>query len=170
MIIYLVHLPKFQEKARCLDGSPFGYYIRQSKSKTNSRKWILFLMGGGACVTPKDCVERQASTKGWGSSSFWNSTFLPGSNYPGFAAMHDILSDNTNDNPDFYDFNHVYLQYCSGDLWTGTRESFDRYGLWFSGHHNIKATVAHLNDTENLAKATHILLVGVSAGGLGIIQ
>lgn len=167
----LVMLPtKFQEKARCLDGSPFGYYIRRSNSQTNSRKWILFLMGGGACITPKDCIERKASPRGWGSSTVWNSTFLPGRDYPGLRAMHDILSDNPIHNPHFFDHNHVYLQYCSGDIWTGTRNAFDRYGLWFSGHNNIQAAITHLNETENFTNATHVLVIGVSAGGWGLFN
>ena len=167
----LAILPEqFQDEARCLDGSPFGYYIRRSTSQTNSRKWLLFLMGGGACVTPRDCIERKTSPRGWGSSTFWNSTFLPGRDYPGLVAMHDILSDNRTDNPDFFDYNHVYLQYCSGDLWTGTRKSFDRFGLWFSGHNNLKAAITHLKETENLGSASHLLVMGVSAGGWGLFN
>lgn len=167
----LVMLPtKFQDKARCLDGSPFGYYIRRSNSQTNSRKWLLFLMGGGACATTKDCIERKSSPRGWGSSTVWNSTFLPGRDFPGLVAMHDILSDSPYDNPDFFDYNHVYLQYCSGDLWTGTRTTSDRNGLWFSGHNNIKAAITHLNETENLNNATHVLVMGVSAGGWGLFN
>ena len=72
----LVLLPPRFKTQRCLDGSPFGYFIRRSKSKTNSQKWILFLMGGGACVTPMDCIKRKTSPRGWGSSRVWNSTFL----------------------------------------------------------------------------------------------
>ena len=114
----LVLLPSSFKTQRCLDGSPFGYYIRRSKSQVNSQKWIIFLMAGGACVTPIDCGQRKNTFRG--SSKFWNSTFIPGTDFPGINAMHDILSDNPEDNPEFFDYNHVYLQYCSGDLWTGT--------------------------------------------------
>ena len=164
----LVFLPPSFKTQRCLDGSRYGYYIRRSTSLTNSRKWIIFLMGGGACITPMDCTRRKTSPRGWGSSTFWNSTFVPGTDFPGFQAMHDVLSDNPVDNPSFFDYNHVYLQYCSGDLWTGTRKSFNNFGLWFSGHNNIKAVIQHLKHKENLAIATHILLLGVSAGGWGL--
>ena len=166
----LVLLPPRFRTQRCLDGSPFGYFIRRSNSDSNSRKWILFLMGGGACVTPMDCIKRKTNPRGWGSSTFWNSTFLPGTDFPGFNAMHDILSDNPRDNPTFFDYNHVYLQYCSGDLWTGTRKSFDRNGLWFSGHNNIEAAIMHLNQTENFGFASHLFVLGVSAGGWGLLS
>ena len=88
----LVLLPSSFKTARCLDGSRFGYYIRHSQSLTNSRKWVIFLMGGGACITPMDCIQRKTSPRGLGSSLYWNSTFVPGENFQGFSAMHDILS------------------------------------------------------------------------------
>ena len=164
----LVLLPHSYPGARCLDGSKFGYYFGKSRSHENSQKWILFLMGGGACITPIDCMRRKQSHLG--SSLFWNSTFTPGKDYPGINAMHDILSSDATVNPDFFDYNHVYLRYCSGDLWTGTRTSFDKFGLWFSGHKNIEATIRHLKNAQNFDRATHVLLLGVSAGGWGVFN
>ena len=82
----LIFLPHSFPGARCLDGSKFGYYFRKSRSHENSQKWILFLMGGGACITPIDCMRRKQSHLG--SSHFWNSTFTPGKDYPGINAMH----------------------------------------------------------------------------------
>merc|ERR1711936_1164203 len=46
----LILLPDEYETQRCLDGTPFGYYIRRSNSNNNSKKWIIFLQGGGLCV------------------------------------------------------------------------------------------------------------------------
>ena len=157
----LVFLPEYYENERCLDGSKFGYYIRRSKSIVNSNKWIFLLEGGGLCVEPIDCIMRKNTDEG--SSLYWSNTFIPGTD-----GMKDILLDDIDANPSFYDYNHVYLKYCSGDTWTGARTSFDRFGLWFSGHSNIRAVVHHLNETENLQNATHILLTGLSAGGIGV--
>ena len=157
----LVLLPESYKTQRCLDGSPFGYYIRRSISTENSRKWIFLLEGGGLCVELIDCIVRKNSDEG--SSLYWDDEFIPGTD-----GLKDILSDNPEENPFFFDYNHVYLKYCSGDTWTGTRDSFDRFGLWFSGHNNIKAAVEHINKTENLRMATHVLLLGLSAGGIGV--
>ena len=160
----LVLLPESEYKTqRCLDGSPFGYYLRRSSSNENSRKWIFYLEGGGLCVEPIDCKIRQNSDQG--SSSFWDSTHIPKN-----SELQDILSDNPEENPHFYDYNHVFLKYCSGDTWTGSRDSFDNLGFWFSGHTNIEATINHLNKTQNLDMATHFLLVGSSAGGIGVFN
>ena len=122
----LVLPPEYYENERCLDGSTFGYYIRRSKSGVNSNKWIFLLEGGGLCVEPIDCIIRKNTDQG--SSLYWSNTFMPGTD-----GMKDILLDDIEANPSFYDYNHVYLKYCSGDTWTGARTSFDRFGLWFSG-------------------------------------
>lgn len=42
--------------AKCLDGSPAGFYLRNSS--TNSTEWVIYLKGGGLCVEPLDCLER----------------------------------------------------------------------------------------------------------------
>ena len=60
----LTLLPPSANGARCLDGSKFGYYFRKSESQENSHKWIIFLMGGGACITPIDCIRRKQSHLG----------------------------------------------------------------------------------------------------------
>jgi len=152
------------EKERCLDGSPFGYYIRRADSLSeNKDKWIVFLQGGGLCVEPIDCINRRDSDRG--SSYYWDKTFNPGE-----SGLQDIVSDDPIINPYFYNFNHVYLRYCSGDTWTGARSSFDAFNLWFSGHSNIKATIDHLNKTQNFADATDVFLVGESAGGIGVFN
>mmetsp|Transcript_121787 Transcript_121787/g.192884 ORF Transcript_121787/g.192884 Transcript_121787/m.192884 type:complete len:128 (+) Transcript_121787:3-386(+) len=54
-----------QRGAQCLDHSPAGYYIR----KQDPSKWLIFLEGGGLCVTPFDCLARRDSAQG--SSKYW---------------------------------------------------------------------------------------------------
>jgi hypothetical protein len=159
----LVLLPDEYDTQRCLDGTPYGYYIRRNDPTRETNKWIIFLQGGGLCVEPIDCINRKNSDRG--SSSFWEDTLNPGS-----SGLQDIVSDNPEINPYFYDFNHVYLRYCSGDTWTGTRTSFDAFNLWFSGHNNIKATIDHLSKTTNFQEATNVFLVGESAGGIGVFN
>merc|ERR1712232_182963 len=54
-----------EKGAQCLDHSPAGYYIREQDPK----KWVIFLEGGGLCVTPIDCLTRVTSSQG--SSKHW---------------------------------------------------------------------------------------------------
>ena len=148
-----------QYGARCLDGSPYGYYIR--RSKTNSTKWVFAMEGGGLCVEPVDCLQRKKTSLG--SSTGWGATWGVGTD-----GMQDVLSDNATINPHFYDFNHVYLPYCSGDTWTGNRsEPTKPFGFNFAGHRILEATFAHLNATAGLTSATRALVTGWSAGGIG---
>lgn len=162
-LLQLVKLPNSSEyaNARCLDGSPYGYYI--DRSITNSSKWIFFLQGGGLCVEPVDCISRSKTSLG--SSLHWSDVWNVGSDGGG-----DILSSNPSVNPYFSDFNHVYMKYCSGDTWTGTRTSKNFWGLHFAGHLNIQAVFKHLNTSDALGGASSVLLMGASAGGIGVFQ
>lgn len=85
----------------CLDGSPPGYYIRHGMD-SGSNKWILHMEGGAWCYNSKDCYNR--SQTDLGSSKSW----------PKNTALNGFLSDNKKINPDFYNWNIVYLMYCDG--------------------------------------------------------
>ena len=105
----LVMLPESDyPHQKCLDGSQFGYYIRKApESSPNNKKWVILLQGGGLCVEPIDCYIRRDSDEG--STKTWEKLWSPGTDGAG-----DITSDDPNGNPNFYDYNHVYLRYCSG--------------------------------------------------------
>ena len=92
----------------CLDGSAPGYYIRRG-SGDGTNRWILHLEGGGACADERQCLDR--SKTALGSSTFW----------PPSGEFHGFLSDNATVNPDFYDWNIVYLMYCDGSSFTSNR-------------------------------------------------
>jgi len=159
----LIMLPESYSTQRCLDGSPFGYYLRRSTQGKNKNNFVFHLQGGGLCVKPKSCQNRKNNEHG--SSKYWPDTFTPGR-----GSLQDVMSDDPEINPYFYDFNHVYLRYCSGDTWTGGRTSFDRNDLWFSGHRNLEAAIDHMNKTQQLGLATHVFLLGTSAGGIGVFN
>ncbi|CAI7843250.1 unnamed protein product, partial [Closterium sp. NIES-54] len=54
--------------AKCLDGSPPGYYFRPGAAAGRLR-WHIYLPGGAWCVTPADCSAR-AGTRLGSSKSF----------------------------------------------------------------------------------------------------
>lgn len=87
--------------ARCLDGTPAGYYLHLNPS---SDDWVVFLEGGGLCVEVIDCLLRKNSSLG--SSSFWDRCRAGGNN---------IASPNAAGNP-FAGYNLVYVPYCSVSL------------------------------------------------------
>ena len=53
----LILLPDSYTTQRCLDGSPFGYYLRKQHNGKNGHNVVFFLEGGGLCKTPKDCKQ-----------------------------------------------------------------------------------------------------------------
>merc|ERR1719231_941512 len=88
------------------------------------------------------------------------------------------LSTNSTANPDFHDFNHVYVPYCSGDVWLGTQaDAVDPWGgagsgdqrFVFTGHAIVQAAVAKLKQYAggDGSAVRELLLEGCSAGGIG---
>ena len=92
----------------CLDGSPPGYYMRASSGE-GANKWILHLMGGGWCAGSEDCYKHSMTELG--------ST----TNYTETTTLEGLLSDNSTVNPDFYNWNIVYVIYCDGASFAGNK-------------------------------------------------
>lgn len=143
--------------ARCMDGSPGGFYVRRAQTTRGATTWVLDFEGGGECTTEANCSPRNYTQLG--SSSYFplNVTF----------DRHFSAADPTA-NPDFYDANLVRLKYCSGDLWSGNRTSAEsQTKFWFSGHRIVVAVLDEL--TADLAAATAIIVTGESAGGAAVL-
>ena len=88
----------------CLDGSPYGFYFRPSK--TNSTKWTISIEGGGWCYDEQECYSR--SKMALGSSKGWSKT-------GGCGCM------NTKDDPSGLDndCNCLYMPYGDGASFSG---------------------------------------------------
>jgi ribosome maturation protein SDO1 len=150
-----------QYGSRCLDGSPGGYFYRKSnanKGDIGYDSWVFFLEGGGVCAEPIDCEVRKYNHLG--SSNFWDET-------KEFTTS--VLSDDSKVNK-FAGWNHVFVPYCTGDTHTGTLTTSDDLGMYFAGHNNLEAIVQNLRDKAGLSNATHVLLSGGSAGGIGVFN
>ena len=100
----------------------------------------------------------------------------------------DILSSDCTENPTFCNHSRVLVPYCSSDLWLG---SDDRPGLqcdcWdqecftynstsedlqftFRGQTIFQSVLLTLDRLYNLKTASEIVLVGSSAGGVGVLN
>lgn len=142
---------------RCLDGTPSGFYVLPG----DPHKFTITLAGGGECNDAPSCTSRLTSSLG--SSKYFapSQTLDAGAHY---------ANPDAQANPAFASWTHVMLPYCSGDLHMGTRTaaSADTFGLYFSGHLVLNATLGALEGEHGLAGATDILLTGDSAGGIGV--
>ncbi|GFS74372.1 palmitoleoyl-protein carboxylesterase NOTUM [Nephila pilipes] len=139
----------------CNDGSPAGYYIRESRS---SKRWIIYLEGGWYCFDEKSCNHRWSRSRNLMSSTMWPET----------RSVGGILSPDPEENPYWWDANQVFLPYCSSDTWSGASYSSRKGEFSFLGSLIIIEVIKDLLNKE-LFSADMLLLAGSSAGGTGVL-
>uniref|UniRef100_A0ACD5XGW9 Uncharacterized protein n=1 Tax=Avena sativa TaxID=4498 RepID=A0ACD5XGW9_AVESA len=147
-----------EKGAVCLDGTPAGYHLQRGAG-SGSRSWLIHLEGGAWCSTVERCSNRTKSMLG--SSNFMKPIQFAGSG---------ILDSDQQLNPDFYNWNKVYVRYCDGASFSGDSEGRAQDGstLHFRGLHIYEAVIDELMG-KGLANATQALLTGCSAGGLATL-
>lgn len=91
-----------------------------------------------------------------------------------FFLVGGILSPHPEENPYWHNANHVLIPYCSSDSWSGTRtepDTRDPENSWrFMGALILKQVIAELIPVGlGRVPGGELLLVGSSAGGLGVM-
>eukprot|EP00946_MAST-07B_sp_MAST-7B-sp1_P001554 g1554.t1 len=143
--------------ARCLDGSRPAYYIKPSAT-ANASKFVVYFQGGGWCYTVTDCVDR--ATGPLGSSASYPATT---------PSKGGILDPDPKRNPNFHDWNLVWVPYCDGTSWSGNQANpvfVENKTIWYRGRANMRALVAALCRDQGMRAASDVLIDGGSAGGL----
>ncbi|KAF5301497.1 hypothetical protein FQR65_LT08800 [Abscondita terminalis] len=138
----------------CNDGSQAGFYLRKSHI---SKTWIIFLEGGWYCYDQHSCRNRWLRQRHFMTSSHWPETRNEGG----------ILSPNEEENPYWWNANHVFVPYCTSDSWSGTRKSRDQL-FSFMGALVVQQVIKDLVPL-GLENSTNLLLAGSSAGGTGVM-
>jgi hypothetical protein len=64
--------PAEYPEAKCLDGTPAGYYYQPASRVEDSNKWVIYLAGGGECDTEAACKSQ--TTNALGSSKYFGAT------------------------------------------------------------------------------------------------
>lgn len=144
--------------AVCFDGTPPGFYFRSGNGSGKS-KWIIYFQGGGWCYRIERCYRR--SVTALGSSKFFRKTIL----------LEGLLSNQAKNNPDFYNWNSVFVAYCDGGSFTGNRDKplkFKDRLLYFRGHRILDVLLDELL-RKGLDSASDIIVGGRSAGALTAI-
>ncbi|KAL3613811.1 hypothetical protein CASFOL_041885 [Castilleja foliolosa] len=142
--------------AVCLDGSPPAYSIEQGHG-SGVNNWMIYLEGGGWCNTTSDCIGRSI---GWLGSSYSrnNKTYYNG-----------LLTGNQTYNPEFYNWNRVFLVYCDGASFSGDVEEVDpQTNLHYRGARIFNAIMEDLL-AKGMSNAENVILSGSSAGGLATL-
>jgi len=152
--------------AACLDGSAPGYYYRLGA--TTSKRWIIYLEGGGWCANGGGSVDNFESCATRASTDTGSSKGYP----PTTPDYGGVLSAAPSVNPDFHQDNHVFVKYCDGSSWTSYRQhpvNVDGRELHFRGRSNLVATFKQLRAALHLQGAQEVILTGGSAGGLAVM-
>ncbi len=149
--------------ARCIGGSAAGYYRAAATSAVNATKYVIFLEGGGECRTADEC-------RAWEQSHAVDS-----SQWPETRALETLseMDSDCGENPDFCDWNKIYIPYCTGDMHAGTQTgpSATLGGYYFAGHNQIVGVVSDLRESSGaFPEPTHVLVTGSSAGGIGALM
>ncbi|KAH1000464.1 hypothetical protein HUJ05_006804, partial [Dendroctonus ponderosae] len=132
----------------CNDGSQAGFYLRKS---AHSKKWIIFLEGGWYCYDHHSCRNRWVKQR----------HFMTSSNWPETREVSGILSPSMEENPYWWNANHVFVPYCSSDSWSGSKK-LDKRGLFsFMGSSIVLQVVRDLLPL-GLENSTDLLLAGTA--------
>lgn len=166
----IVHVLDLAEHptARCNDGTPGTYTFRPGFG-AGTKRWVIYLEGGGECADAEKCAARYATTPAYMTST----GATDGAVFTG--DLEGLKSTNASINPDFYDANFVQMDYCSSDVWTGDKEGNGSLpttdiGRWhFRGRAIFEAVIADLM-AQGLGDAEDVLLSGSSAGGIGVVH
>ena len=178
-LYYTMHAHREIDNARsrgavCNDFSHAIYYMKHSPG---SSKWVIYLEGGGGCSSFEDCNQR------WTAQGGRNRPLMSSMGYPGNVTGEDILSNSRIRNPQFYNHTHVLVPYCSSDAWLADRsnrafdnqvefrfnESRDADNFVYRGRAIFRAVIEDLLNL-GLSNASEVVLVGTSAGGIGILN
>ena len=155
-----------QRHAVCNDRTPAKYYFSPGTDAGN--RWVIFLESGGGCSDIADCNERYERAPELMSSS----------RLPLCAEGTDLLSRDRDDNPLYWNSTHVLVPYCSSDLFLGQTSKLGPF-YWhndskyndfsFRGFTVFQSIVEDLLASHGLHLATHVVLSGSSAGGIGVM-
>ncbi|GJP39544.1 hypothetical protein CLOM_g23905 [Closterium sp. NIES-68] len=165
-------LKKVSPGARCLDGSPPGYYYRRGYG-TGKRNWLFFLPGGAWCYSPRSCRKRTHTLLG--SSSLWPhpadpafQTKLKRLTGYGFTG---VLHGSAAVNPLMHNWHVVVVAYCDGAAFSGTRGRFNTSrtaSLVAGGRSILKNVVRHVRVSRGLRRARRVVVAGCSAGAQAV--
>ena len=188
---------KFEpEGAVCANGSQYKYFVNFSETSSNL---VIFLEGGGACSNYEDCSKgRPFNTdcikEPAGAECIrdnYPAVYLHVDELEPLTAIteplgvingdvpvdlaYPLLSSNTDINP-MGDWNKVFVPYCTGDTYLGSRVQtyVDPDGVGpdvefhHMGHQNMLRVIEDVN--HMFASVPKMMIGGCSAGGVGSLN
>jgi hypothetical protein len=166
--LVLLHGAVEAHGARCLDGSPAGFYIERGSDAT---RFVVHLQGGGWCINASDCRNRAGTHLGSSVnySSIKDDVLSDGA--------HGLLSNSSEVNPVFANATKVWVMYCDGASFSGQRSEpvLDDHTrqqgaapLHYRGKAILDAVLAELLGPQGMSGAEQLIVTGCSAGALAV--
>ena len=159
--------------AVCNDGTPAGYYWRNSSREEGRNLWIIYLQGGNWCYDEESCKKRSKTRKqAFQGRSDETSVFMSSHDWPDTVTYLGGIFDPPLGSP-LAGANVAFVKYCTSDAHMGDRGASEAtYGWHFRGHRVVEATIAELVRTHGLGKSHQeatptLILGGGSAGARG---
>jgi hypothetical protein len=150
----------------CLNGTAFRFLVRLNSNDPSVQRLLIFFQGGGACWNTETCLnlyKDPVTCATVGVDAQGRSTDYPP------AAINALLSKGIFDYDDarnpFKNFTTVFVPYCSGDIYMGSRANVPYGGgqtLNHMGAVNVKAVLTFLAGTG--IQPAGIAMAGGSAG------
>ena len=149
--------------AVCNSGEPARYHVRPGTG-ARSDHWLLFFKGGGACWTDDDCDERWRT-----QHQLMRTAGTPQLRTDG------LFSNDPTKNPDFHDWNVVFVWSCSSDQWMGDRAASDATGgFHFRGARIVDTLIDDLLHRPvtgmSSPRGAAVLMVGGASAGTGAVR
>ena len=153
--------------AKCLDGSNYRFNFIQGKGE-GKNKFFLYLEGGGWCGQEtlgdnfvQSCFKR-ASTSLGSKIGFLNSLVI--------SRLVRLLSSKEKYNPNFYNWNKVFVRYCDGSSFISDR-TYEKNGtkIYMYGKNNFLGVLNYLKYNYNFTNADSVILSGFSAGSFSTL-
>eukprot|EP00475_Leptophrys_vorax_P020341 TRINITY_DN2780_c0_g1_i2.p1 TRINITY_DN2780_c0_g1~~TRINITY_DN2780_c0_g1_i2.p1 ORF type:complete len:475 (+),score=-30.02 TRINITY_DN2780_c0_g1_i2:118-1542(+) len=126
--------------AKCLDGSPPGYFFRPGVG-SGAHSWHVYLPGGGWCTSLDDCAARAQTALG--STRPWTPRRKSAQHME--HLFQGILSGSRGSNPGFADWNLVVPVYCDGGGYggrAGARPVNSSSTIYLDGWRIVKAIMS----------------------------
>ena len=153
--------------AKCLDGSNYRFNFIQGEGE-GKNKFFLYLEGGGWCGQEtlgdnfvQSCFERANSSLG-SKIGFINSLVI--------SRLVRLLSSKEKYNPNFYNWNKVFVRYCDGSSFISDR-IYEKNGtkIYMYGKNNLLGVLNYLKHNFNFTNADSVILSGFSAGSFSTL-
>ena len=153
--------------AKCLDGSNYRFNFIQGKGE-GKNKFFLYFEGGGWCGQEtlgdnlvQSCFER-ASTSLGSKIGFISSLVI--------SRLVRLLSSKEKYNPNFYNWNKVFVRYCDGSSFISDR-TYEKNGtkIYMYGKNNLLGVLNYLKYNYDFTNADSVILSGFSAGSFSTL-